>query len=113
MSQTLEDPRTKINNEVYAPVFFQRLRELGHVPRTEKQADMLLRIGVTLLDQHARDQVKQANLAEDDLESAYRELAGLAAAFGPPDPQIKAAAARYVATQENLEAATLAAAAVA
>ena len=69
-----QDARGVLMQEVFAPVFFQKLAGYGIAPETEEEARTYLSIGQKLLAADGQEQVKKASTRLDFLKQAETDL---------------------------------------
>jgi len=106
---TADQAHDHIFQNVYAPVFFQKLSaEYGVVPQNQEHADALLRMAAKLRNAHDSGVVKQAAAGNYDaiaraealLDSTLNKVAGV----DPMEQEIQRAAQQLSASPQMVEA---------
>lgn len=114
--QTADEARQLLIDQVYVPVFFQKLAEDYNIrPQTEDEAQRLLSMAAKLAEARERDRVKQAAASTSLLGEAEAGLDRVLGAYyepAGPDRAVKAAAAQFAERADLVAAAGLFAGAV-
>jgi len=69
-----QDPQQHLAVSVAQPAFFHKLASHGFTPSTNEEAQAMLEIGVTLLNQHSQNQAKVAQAKSSMVLRAHQGL---------------------------------------
>lgn len=105
----LEAANLQYQSRVVQPAFFDRLAERGYAPADEKQAQMLLHMGIDLVQRDQRHRAKAAAQHAPRVNQAYAEycrVAGLEPIVSPGDDDAEKVARAVLADPDAVSVAS-------